>query len=60
MASRCYVRFYYDIGYLSKLYGDASIDYFRFYAASHAMTSLCGYRNVFNPYPSSIDYYGID
>lgn len=43
-----YVRYYYDIKYLSKLYGDASLDYFKLHAHQKMFVALGHYRILFD------------
>jgi hypothetical protein len=55
-----YLRFYYDIMYLSKLYGSASSDYFLFHARKEKFKDLAYYRMLFNDLPEAKDYYGLE
>ena len=58
--AQAFVRFYYDIDYLAKLYGEASIEYFRYHAELNKMVELAEYRRLFNHIASAKDYYGIE
>jgi hypothetical protein len=55
-----FIRFYYDITYLSKLNGESSIEYFKYHAAQKLMRDLAYYRVLFNEKQDSLNYYGIE
>jgi hypothetical protein len=55
-----FIRYYYDIRYLSKLYGSAAVDYFRFHGRQKMFYTLGYYRIIYDPFEQAIDYYGLD
>jgi hypothetical protein len=59
-AAQTFVRYYYDVNYLGRLYGQAGIEYFTYHAQEGKIPDLCDYRRIFNDYPSSKDYYGLE
>ena len=46
--------------YLSKLYGSASVEYFKLHASEKKFVNLGEYRIILNYFPRAIDYYGLD
>jgi hypothetical protein len=59
-AAQTFVRYYYDINYLAKLYGEAAIEYFTYHAETSKIVDLCDYRRLFNEFPKAKDFYGLE
>jgi hypothetical protein len=58
--SEGFLRLYYDLKYLSKLHGEAAVDYFRLHAQQRMFVSMGEYRIIFDETEGAVDYYGLD